>query len=141
MSERAQIVQRFYESFCRRDWDAMQVLFAADAELGFSGRNPFAGEHRGPDAIVNVFRGMVERSNESFGPVRGGTWDICTSDDHVVLLEWFAADLPGRTMRAYLYFTCAVEDGRIARMFVHSSEQYDFDDFWNEGEGALGNRG
>jgi ketosteroid isomerase-like protein len=128
---RRALVKSFFDAFCARDWEAMASLFGDDAQLGMSGRSPFAGEHRGPKAVTSVFRGIVERSGGTFGPVREDTWDICTSDDHVVLLEWFTARRNERELRAYLYFVCAVEKGRIARMFVHSSEQYEFDDFWS----------
>jgi ketosteroid isomerase-like protein len=129
--QRTVIVQRFYDALRARDWDALRGLFAAGAELGMSGRNPLAGGHRGPNAIAGVFREMVDRTGGSLGPVRADTWDICSSDHHVVLFEWFEAARGDRKARFYLYFVCAVEDDRIARMFVHSSEQYDFDAFWD----------
>lgn len=128
---REEVAGRFYRALVSRDWDAMRDVFADDAEFGLGGRNPFAGEHRGPDAIVGVLREMVRQSDDTFAPVQADTWDICTSEHHVILLEWFQAQRNGRRLRAYLYFVCAFENGRIARMFAHSSEQYEFDAFWS----------
>lgn len=128
--ERQEVVGRFYRALVSRDWDVLRDAFADDAEFGMSGRNPFAGEHQGSDAIVGVLQDMVRKSDNTFGPVRADTWDICTSDHHVILLEWFQAQRASRRLRAYLYFVCAVEDGRIVRMFAHSGEQYEFDAFW-----------
>jgi ketosteroid isomerase-like protein len=118
MDARVAHISRFYETFVERDWDGMRALFADDAQLGISGRSPFAGEHHGVEAAVGVLRDMVERRDGTLAPVRPDTWDICISDHHVILFEWLRAERQDRKLRAYLYL-------------VHSSEQYEFDEFWS----------
>jgi ketosteroid isomerase-like protein len=128
--ERVAQIEMFYRAICNREWDTMHALFSQDAELGFSGRSRFAGVYEGPDAITEVFKQLVDATDNTLGPVLDDSWDICVSPHHVVLLEWFGAKRVGRNLNAYLYFVSALEGNRIARMYVHSSEQYEFDEFF-----------
>jgi ketosteroid isomerase-like protein len=127
---RAKVLEDFYAAFRARDWDAMRTLFAEDAQFGLTGRNPFAGDYRGPEAIVDVLRRLVEDTEGTLGPVRGDTWDVCTSDHHVILIEWLQATRQAREARFYIHLVCAVEDGKLKRAFANFVDQYDFDGLW-----------
>ena len=126
--ERVAQIELFYRALLDRDWDTMQAIFAPGAELGFSGRSRFSGVHEGPEAITEIFRQLVDATEGTLGPVLDDSWDICASPYHVVLLEWFGAKRAGKSLNAYLYFVSALEANKIARMYVHSSEQYEFDE-------------
>lgn len=130
MDERVAVVAELYRALRARDWDAMAKLFTEDAELGLGGRNPLAGSHRGPQAVVGAWRRLAEEAD--IGPVREDTWDICTSEHHVVLIEWLQATLGSRTARFYLHLVCAFEDGRIKRAFADFVDPYGFDELWAE---------
>ncbi|MEX2393348.1 MAG: hypothetical protein WD826_02595 [Actinomycetota bacterium] len=128
--ERIAQIELFYRALCSRDWEMMRAMFSEGSELGFSGRSRFAGIYEGPEAITAVFEQLVDATEGTLGPVLDDSWDICASPHHVVLLEWFGAKRAGRSLNAYLYFVSALEANKIARMYVHSSEQYEFDEFF-----------
>lgn len=131
MDPRAQVVAEFYRAFRAREWDALARLFAEDAELGLSGRSPFAGSYRSPEAAVDVLRKLVDETDGTLGPVREDTWDICTSDHHVILVEWLQATRQDRRAQFHVHLVCALEDGKIKRAFATFDNQYDFDGLWS----------
>lgn len=57
-------------------------------------------------------------------------WDVCVSDHHAVLMDWFEAEWDGETSLGYVAFVCAVEDGRIVRISPYFEDQYAFDWFF-----------
>ena len=128
-----ELATRFYRSFRAHDWPETRACFAEDVELGFAGRGPLAGDHRGAEAALAVLRDLVDRSGGTFRPVLDDGWDVCVSAHHVVVFDWFRAEVGDQQLRAYLYFVMAIEGDRIVRMFVHSSEQYEFDGFFAGG--------
>ncbi|MGH9890512.1 MAG: nuclear transport factor 2 family protein [bacterium] len=128
--ERVTVVERFYRALRTREWDAIAELFAPDAEFGISGRNPLAGIHRGADGAIDTLRRLIEETDDTLGPVREDTWDVCVSDHHVILIEWLQATRKGRTARFYVHLVCALEDGKLKRAFATFDSQYDFDELW-----------
>jgi hypothetical protein len=131
VTDAAGLAKRFYLAFRAHDWDAVGTCFADEAELGLSGRGPMAGNHAGREAAVQVLRQIVDRSDGTFRPALDDGWDVCASEHHLIVFDWFRAERDGRELRAYLYFVIAAQDDVIARMFVHSSEQYEFDAFFD----------
>jgi uncharacterized protein len=80
----AALVQRAYQAFGRRDLDALQSLFAADAVWHSPGRHPLAGDHRGLDAILQFLGRLMQPGGGTFMPeVR----DVLASDRHVVVVQ------------------------------------------------------
>ncbi len=125
------VVKHFYDALRTRDWPSMRLCFRSDSALEVSGKSPLAGTYLGAEEIIRFFERIVDDSADTFRPVQSRTADICSSENHVVLFDWFGAHRLGRELQAYVYFVCAVEHGAIQRMFVHSSEQYEFDEFWD----------
>ncbi len=131
MDPRAELVVEFYRALQSRHWDDVAKLFASDAEFGLTGRNPHAGSYSGPQAICAALRDLVDDTDGSLGPHREDTWDVCTSDHHVVFIEWLQARRQGRKAHFYIHLVCAFEDGLIKRAFANFVDQYDFDGLWS----------
>jgi ketosteroid isomerase-like protein len=130
LDPRADVVAELYRAFKAREWKRVGELFAEDAELAISGRNPIAGTFRGTADLVAALRRLVDDTDGSIGPVREDTWDICASADHVIFLEWLQAARKEKRARFYIYLVCAFENGRIVRAFAHFDDQYEFDELW-----------
>jgi ketosteroid isomerase-like protein len=130
----AALAKRFYLAFREHDWSALRSCLADDAELGMSGRSAMARTYSGADEAVGVLREIVEHSGGTFRPALDDGWDVCVSEYHAIVLDWFRAERDGRELQAYLYFVMAMKDEKIVRVFVHSSEQYEFDEFFADGE-------
>jgi ketosteroid isomerase-like protein len=124
-------VGEFYRAWMNRDWDALRAAFAEDVVFEFSGRNPFAGSHRGREAVVAVLRAVVDRTGDSFRAAMPDTWDIAASEHHTILVDLYRVERGGREFRFYLLLLCALEDERIVRMFTYFDDQYGFDEFFS----------
>ena len=131
MDRRAEAVGEFYRALTSRDWGDLPRLFASDAEFGLAGRNPHAGSYSGPQAICAALRALVEDTDGSLGPIREDTWDVCTSDHHVVFIEWLQASRQGRKAQFYIHLVCAFEGALIKRAFANFVDQYEFDGLWS----------
>ncbi len=131
MDQRVETVASFYERFKARDWTGLRQLFADDAEFGLAGRNPLAGMYHGPDAIVEALQRLVEETGDTIGPNREDTWDICTSEHHVVFIEWLKATRAAKTATFYIHLVCALDDGKLLRAFANFVDQYEFDELWS----------
>jgi ketosteroid isomerase-like protein len=130
MDERVGTIAELYERFKTRDWSGLRDLFADDAEFGVTGRNPLAGTYRGPAAVVEVLQRLVDETGDTIGPHRDDTWDICTSEHHVIFIEWLRASRAGKTASFYIHLVCALENGKILRAFANFVDQYEFDELW-----------
>jgi ketosteroid isomerase-like protein len=118
-------VRGLYDAFVARDFDRLATYLADDVHMDIAGRSRFAGHHTGRDAVVDFFRGIsVLRPKIANGS------DVCVSNVHAVMFDWFTANEKGREFLAYVAFICAVEDGRIARLFPFFDDQYAFDEFF-----------
>lgn len=118
-------VRQLYQAFVQRDYAALEASLSEDVMMGFGGRSRFAGEHHGRDAVVEVFRSL-----STLRPKLADAWDVCVSDHHAVLMDWFDAKQGDQTFVGYLALVCAVEDGRIVRLFPYFEDQYSFDAFF-----------
>lgn len=121
----AEPVQKMYHALVSRDFDSLRATLADGAIMDFGGQSRFAGSHRGREAVALVLEGMAVLE-----PKLPDAWDICTSDHHAVLMDWFEARSDGHTFLGYVAFVCAVESGRIVRIFPFFEEQYAFDQFF-----------
>ncbi|WP_425265226.1 nuclear transport factor 2 family protein [Streptomyces regalis] len=54
---RAALVRKGYEAFTRGDLDSLRGLLAGDCTYHFPGSHAPAGDYKGQDAILDVFRG------------------------------------------------------------------------------------
>jgi ketosteroid isomerase-like protein len=131
MDPRATVVAELYRALRDREWQTLAELLAEDAEFGLSGRSPVAGTYRGRDDIVAAIRRLVDETDGTLGPVRDDTWDICTSEHHVILIEWLQATRQRRRSRFYIHLVCAVEGSEVKRAFANFDSQYDFDELWS----------
>jgi ketosteroid isomerase-like protein len=129
MDRRAEIVAELYRALRARDWDGLAELFANDAEFSLTGRNPHAGSYSGPQPICEALRRLVD--DTSLAPHREDTWDVCTSDHHVIFIEWLQASRKGRRAQFYVHLVCAFEGGLIKRAFANFVDQYEFDGLWS----------
>src|SRR6266700_2112115 len=123
-----EFVRRFYEAIANRDLEAAADCFGEDAVWILPGRSPIAVEHRGWGAIRDDFLAKL-------GPLSGDTLrvdltEVAVGDHHVVAVQHATADYRGMRLDDTGCQLIRVEDGKIASVLGHYSDQYAFDDFW-----------
>ena len=121
-------VQRFYAAFVTRDFATMEACFTPDAVWHLPGRGALAGDHRGWQAIHDDF--LARTGPLSGGTLRAGLMDVAAAADHIVAIQHATADHQGRRLDVTGCQLIRMEDGRIAEVRGHYSDQYAFDAFW-----------
>jgi ketosteroid isomerase-like protein len=121
-------VRRFYAAFAERDFETARSCFASDAVWHLPGRNAIAGDHVGWDAIYGNFLGRIgPLSGET---LRAGLVDVAVGTDHLVAIQHPTADHEGRKLDVSGCQLIRMENGLIAEVTGHYSDQYTFDAFW-----------
>jgi ketosteroid isomerase-like protein len=125
----AEVVHRFYEALGDRDMEATRACLHENARWVLPGLSPIAGDHRGPNAIVNDFLAKL-------GPLSGGTFrarltDVAVGTDHVVAVQHATAEHGGKRLDITGCQLMTIKDGRITSVRGHYSDQYALDEFWS----------
>jgi ketosteroid isomerase-like protein len=94
------------------------------------GRNAISGDHVGWDAIRRDF--LDKTGPLSGGTLRAGLVDVAVGEDHLVAVQHATADHNGRTLDVTGCQLIRMENGLIAEVTGHYSDQYAFDAFWQE---------
>lgn len=119
------LLQGYYEAFQHGNLDAMAACFDNDVAFHEPGRHPLSGTHQGPSAVIDFFKGLVERT--------GGTLHLdevvtIVADAHVgaaqIQLTARAADGPVTIDALELY---TFRDGRISDIRAYLHHQYEWD--------------
>ena len=122
-------VRRFYAAFAERDFDTVRACFAPDAVWRLPGRNVIAGDHVGWDAIYDDFLGRIgPLSGET---LRAGLVDVAVGTDHLVAVQHATANHDGRELDVTACQLIRMDNGLIAEVIGHYSNQYAFDAFWS----------
>lgn len=114
-------VRELYRAFVARDFGVLGACLADDVLMSVGGRSRIAGDHEGREAVVDVFRSLAV-----LRPKLDDAWDVCVSDDHAVLMDWFTSEADP-SFAGYIAFVCALRGSRIIRMFPYFEDQYAFD--------------
>jgi ketosteroid isomerase-like protein len=62
----AEPIRRAFDAFASGDMATMQSLVAEDTVWHIPGRGPLAGDHRGRDAVFEIFGRLVQASEGTF---------------------------------------------------------------------------
>jgi uncharacterized protein len=121
-------VRRFYSAFPDRDYETMEACFAPEAVWHLPGRNAISGDHRGWASIRADF--LEKTGPLSGGSLRAGLLDVAAGADHIVAIQHATAEHDGRRLDVTGCQLIRMENGRIAEVRGHYSDQYAFDAFW-----------
>src|SRR6476620_8315309 len=108
----------------------MRACFTPDAVWHLPGRNAIAGDHVGWDAIRRDF--LDKTGALSGGTLRAGLVAVALGTDYGVAIQHATADHNGRALDVTSLQLMRMENGRIAEVTGHYSDQYAFDAFWTE---------
>ncbi|MDZ4277980.1 MAG: nuclear transport factor 2 family protein [Dehalococcoidia bacterium] len=124
------LVERFHRAFVANDAAALDEVLGDDVELHMTGRSPFAGSHRGKDAVIAVVRRMHELSGGTLRPLRDDSHDIMISEYHAMLTDRFLAERGDKRLDTHVGFIVVTEGGKVKLLLPYFYDQYAFDEFW-----------
>ncbi len=113
------------EAFARRDFGVVGDVFSEDVVYHFPGTHPFAGDHRGLDAVVQFLARMVSETNVQITEVHA----VMADDEHVVALLRLTAK-QGDEQRSFdqanIYH---IADGKITEAWLLPADPFALNDF------------
>ncbi len=114
------------QAFSRGDMTTVQRFWSGDVVYHFAGDNPLAGDHKGKDAVLAVFAKMGELTE---GTLHIEVHDVLANDDHVVALVRLSASRKGKQQTWNGINVYHVQNGKIAEVWIHSTDQQIVDRF------------
>lgn len=118
-------VRELYRALVTADREALDDVLSDDVMMALGGKSRLSGHYQGRDAV----RSALEELG-ALRPKLPDGWDVCVSDHHAILVDLFEGDGDGDSFLGHVLFVCAVEDGRIIRLFPYVEDQYAFDRFF-----------
>ena len=125
------VVERFHHAFITNDGPVLSQLLADAVDMHMTGRSPFAGSHRGKDAVLSFVRRLHELSGGTFRPLRDDSHDVMVSEHHAMLTDRFLAEREGKRLDTHVGFIVVTEDGKVSLLLPYFYDQYAFDDFFS----------
>ena len=122
-----ELLRNAYDAQGRGDIEAYLALLSDDFVLHMPGRSRIAGDYPGKDEVRRHFREVAELSGGTF---RTELHDVLATDDHAVGLVGARAEREGRVVQLPRVHVWHVRDGRLAELWVHPADQYEFDAYW-----------
>jgi len=121
-------VRRFYRALAERDFATSESCFTPDAVWHLPGKSAIAGDHYGWPAIRDDFLARL-------GPLSGGTFraellDVAVGNEFIVAVQHATASYQGRHLDVTGCQLIRIDQGRIAEVRGHYSDQDALDAFW-----------
>jgi len=117
--DNAQLVRRYFEAV-HRDPSETAELYHPGATLHYSGTHRLSGDHRGVDAVLDLFR----LSREAFhGTQRLEVHDVLADDEHAVALLAASAELDRQRIHWHRVVVFHASAGRITEQWIVDADQ------------------
>jgi len=120
-------IDEYAEAWQRGDLEAMLDAYAPDVVTHYGGTSPFAGDHRGRDALVEILVETARRGDRQLVSVDA----VHDSGDHgaIFVTESFTVDGAPVTVDRCLRYR--VEQGRISEIWLYDRQQHLVDRAWS----------
>jgi ketosteroid isomerase-like protein len=123
----AEPIRRPFDAFASGDMAIMQSLVAENTVWHIPGRGPLAGDHRGRDAVFEMFGRLVQASEGTFTQA---LHDVVASEDHAVALTFATASRGGHSYDGRDVWVFHLREGQIAEAWWRPEDLYAADEFW-----------
>jgi ketosteroid isomerase-like protein len=124
----AEVFRRGYTAFQSGDLETVRSLFAPDIVWNVAGHSRFAGAHRGPDEVLNLFMQNFQETNGTF---RVDVHDILANDEHAVALATVSGERKGKRLSDRYTHVVHLKDGKLTESWIFGENQDVVDDFWS----------
>jgi len=120
------LLRKGYEAFGQGDMDWLGEHFTDDIVWHVPGRNPFAGDHRGKDAVFSLFAKQMEITE---GTLRLEIHDVLANDEHGVALATVTATRGAKSLEDRQAHVFHVREEKITEFWNHPGDQLAVDEF------------
>jgi uncharacterized protein len=122
-------VRRLYEILASRDAEQLSSFLAPDVVFHIPGSSIVAGEHKGREAIMRLFRTVVEQTRGTF---KTALSDVIANDQYAVTKHRWSAERKGRriemdNINVYRFD----KSGKLIERWEFVEDQQSHDDFWS----------
>jgi uncharacterized protein len=117
-----------HEAFSRGDMQTLTDLIAEDTVWHWTGRGPFAGDHRGRDAVFEQFSMM---SRLTAGTMGLEDQHFLANDNKTAALYRFTAVRGNNRLDVMLCEVAEWRDGKLVEEWLYPADQYALDEFWS----------
>ena len=93
------LIRKTYGDFEVGDLDLLKVVMADDVVWHEPGRNPLAGDHRGPDGVLALLAELKQRSGDTF---QIEVLDVFSNAERAVVLQRETASSNGKRFTTIL---------------------------------------
>ena len=125
------LADRFFRAWRDADCSALAELLAPNAEWIMTGHSRFAGPTKGSDAVIDMRRQMTALTAGSWRALRDDSYDVVSSEHHIIILDRFLADREGKQLDSHEGILILPEaDGKVHTILHYFFDQHHFDEFW-----------
>jgi len=123
------LIRKTYGDFEVGDLDLLKVVMADDVVWHEPGRNPLAGDHRGPDGVLALLAELKQRSGDTF---QIEVLDVFSNAERAVVLQRETASSNGKSLDVIAAVEFEIHHGKVTEATVFHSDAYQFDAFWSD---------
>jgi ketosteroid isomerase-like protein len=126
-AENADLAQRIFDAFARKEGFALRGLFAEDAVWTVPGHGTMAGVYRGREEI---FRFLARLPKETDGTYSSRLIDVLASDERAAALYRASGERKGRRLDLDQVLLFRIADGLVTEVLALPSDPDAFEEFW-----------
>ena len=124
----AELLRNGYAAFQTGDMDALRnQYFAPDAVWHVGGHNKFSGDHKGVDAILQLF---MDNFTETDGTFKVELHDVLGNDEHAVALATVSGTKGGKQLSDNYTHVVHNKDGKLVESWIFAENPDKVDEFW-----------
>src|SRR5262245_16586459 len=122
-------VRRLYEVVASKDAERLSGLLAADVVFHIPGRGTVAGEYKGKDAIMRLFRTVVQ---ETRGTFKTELLEVLANAQYAVTKHRWSAERNGRQVKMDNFCVYRFDkDGKLIERWEFIEDLPAHDTFWS----------
>lgn len=121
------LIRAGYQAFGSGDMDGLAGLLDPTVVWHVPGRNPFAGDYEGHEAVFGYFGRMGQ---ETAGSMNIEIHDVLANDEHGAALIHVRAERGGRTIEERGVNVFHVNAGKVTEAWYYPEDIYAYDEFW-----------
>ncbi|HEY7401260.1 MAG TPA: nuclear transport factor 2 family protein [Actinomycetota bacterium] len=125
MHPNEQLLRDADEAQTRGDVEAFASFYADDVVVHIPGKSSLAGDYKGKDQFMELFRRFTERTPE----YTFESHDYLANDEHGIILQRSHYRRGDETLDANDVFVCHFRDGKISEFWFSSDDPYATDAF------------
>ncbi len=122
----AAVIRRLYDAFDRRDREAVCSMIADDCRWIIPGRGPQAGVHEGRDAVIDLFRWIMRRTEATAATEITG---VIADGDYAIVLQRGTGTIRGVAAELDECLVYKLHDGQVVEMKEFQFDLYTLDEW------------